>query len=52
MSEVHDRHIEVRQMTYRQIADHLANTKNMLFGAIVVSLAIVGLGALFVSLWA
>jgi hypothetical protein len=52
MSDVRDRHIEVRQMTYREIADHLAHTKTMLFGAIGVSLAIVGLGALFVSLWA
>jgi hypothetical protein len=51
MDEARNRSFEVRQMTYREIADHLAHTKTMLIGAMAVSLAIVGLGALFVSLW-
>lgn len=44
-------HFDVRQMTRREWDRRLDYTKNMLFAASAASLAIVGAGAFFLSLW-
>ena len=41
----------VRAIRVRELSRQASYTKNMLFGAAAASLAIVGAGAFFISLW-
>ncbi len=44
-------HFGIRAISVRELSRQAAYTKSMLFGAAAASLAIVGAGAFFVSLW-